>query len=253
LKMRDRTTTVNAAVMDKCPASNTLPLIVPVFEQRYPDLPHWLRRQLASLHAPNMTFINQILDTYPAATAGGGGKKSNRTVEELFNTVQVPCIAANQLTAKWPSSSSSSSLAAAAAATGQARPHFLMIDAEGADADIALALIGRRVPSHLLPLALHVEIKTLGAPLLAALKKALTVRGYHYSAFHDAAGKVEGDVFAVLMRGGGGGGSGRPNARQQWQRTSRQRPQAAGRAAAEAGAGAGAASRASSSSPPAST
>lgn len=181
-EMRNRTTVIHAACTGVC-TSTTVTIHIPKFEEQFPDLPHWLRRQLATMSQPNMTYINQVLNGYQQYRRPPG---KERNYNDLFDNQNVPCVETMSLLRRWPSS------------TEAKRAHFLSVDAEGQDVNIIVGLLASTTPRYLLPLLLMLEIKSLSVEEVKRLERLLLFRGYLFSALFKG-GEVEGDVFAILQ------------------------------------------------------
>ena len=201
LKMTNRTSTINAAVLDTCGQNSTIPINIPIIEERYPNLPHWLRRQLASIHSPNMTEMNERLNYHRQFT--GEKVRFDRTFDDLYRRVHVPCVAARELTGSWPSLMGSETVTRARYKKKK-RTHVLVVDAEGSDAQVVQAMIHQQVPRSLLPLAIFFESKTLNREQVTSTQRALADRGYAFTDFYhsrSAGGdELSNDVFAILLQ-----------------------------------------------------
>jgi len=202
ISMTNRTSTINGAVLANCEKS-TISINIPIIEERYPNLPHWLRRQLASIHSPNMTEMNERLNYHRQYT--GETVRFDRTFDDLYRRVLVPCVPARELTGSWPSLMEGAEAITRASYKKKKRTHVLVVDAEGSDAQVVQAVIHQQVPRALLPLAIFFESKTLNREQVSNTQRALADRGYAFTDFYHTtsdgrADELSNDVFAILLQ-----------------------------------------------------
>uniref|UniRef100_A0A7S0SXL7 Methyltransferase FkbM domain-containing protein n=1 Tax=Chromulina nebulosa TaxID=96789 RepID=A0A7S0SXL7_9STRA len=164
----NRSHIIQAAVTEKCEDPYIL-VERPLYEEKDPDTPHWLRRQIGAI-VPK-------------------GRTTPRSKDWIVEKVE--CLTPSDVLKSWATSAVVSKKPSKSNnRVTKRRPHVLKIDVEGHDFQVLTGFISPSTPRNELPLLVEFEAKSIAEKFPLA-KELLESRGYIVSNFGQ-------DGFAML-------------------------------------------------------
>lgn len=187
----NRSITIKAAVTDSCP-TKTVPVKVAKYEEKDPNLPHWLRREIGSILS---------------------SAKEAEKLGKMWTVEDVPCKTASDIVKDWAVIDLKNRLGVSRTKVKEKRLpriHVLKIDAEGHDFQVLSSFLRDEVPTEALPLLICFEAKSMHENLPRA-REIMAARGYVVSegATNDGFALLKLDVASDTDGEAAGGGEGR--------------------------------------------